>query len=398
MSKWVGTADILTAEEKYVCQLISSRLRRVSSVYFPEPLLQLYTPSDDLRLFFVSNIVRIICNQRDSRFSINDIIDDFCRESYGQVHEKIQLQLQQAVFAALGLVTFLYAASTDGYHPENFTAENAGREYLPRQCSSALADRRLFALLTKLDVLPSIGSAHSNSILEGSEELLHAWSVSYDFLSQICDINIVWTDSLNLHLHINPDSRQLFLFRFPSYCVVNLYGKASGSIFHRVLDEYNGQVPGRAHRNQEQSNSQAFLLEVIQSYRVIFCDAQSRKKFASTLRGLLESEEKVDNILVQLCEQSTVPSDSPVFSQIQDRDAYNVLHNFPILRNRLLTLKRYGMSYDPMKVRQIIRDRRHPLERLNMRVVVVFGVFSLLLGFLQVVVGTVQLVYAVRHD
>ncbi|KAI6080633.1 hypothetical protein F4821DRAFT_265722 [Hypoxylon rubiginosum] len=395
-----GTSTPIT-EAAFVDEVLQSRTRHFGSTYMPNALLRQDEPLDNQYMSFVSKVVRVICDQSSSRFSIDDVIEDLCRTDYDSVNvtdPTIHSQLRQAVFGAVGLVTFLYDASVDDYQPNSFTIDNTGNESLPRRGSLTLARDRLFILLAAFgDIFLSADFNDTDPVPEEQEEPLYVSRLSYDFLSNICGMSIVWTDSLGLHLHLNPNSRELFLFRFPSFCIVNLDEKASKSVFHRVLMEYHRTTQGHQHGRQAHSTSQAFLQEVIHSYRVIFCDGPSRKKFASTLKARAHAGGKVDHVLVQLCEQSKLTTTPAIFSQMQHRDVYNAQNDFPLLRNRLTALQKYSMRHDPKSIRQILRDRRHPLESLNMKAVIIFGVLSLLIGLLQVIVGAAQLAFAIKQ-
>lgn len=79
------------------------------------------------------------------------------------------------------------------------------------------------------------------------------------------------------------------------------------------------------------------------------------------------------------------------------RDTYQIKTTFPHFGDRLFLLQNQN-NESPRTLRRMMQDSRHPLESLNLRAVIVFGALSLLFAFLSVVIGILQLVYAIRQS
>jgi hypothetical protein len=136
--------------------------------------------------------------------------------------------------------------------------------------------------------------------------------------------------------------------------------------------------------------------EILRSYRLIFSDASSRKLFGRNLKDLARVGNRIDPVLRRLCERPPIPSDDSSWDISMIRDTYQINAHFPHLGDRLLLLQNQN-NESPRTLRRMIQDSRHPLESLNLRAVIVFGVLSLFFAFLSVVIGILQLVYAIRQ-
>jgi hypothetical protein len=62
--------------------------------------------------------------------------------------------------------------------------------------------------------------------------LLHASQLCYDSLYNTGSIRIVWTDALSMHLHFVPESSVLYLFRYPSFCILNSHPCSRRSFYN----------------------------------------------------------------------------------------------------------------------------------------------------------------------
>lgn len=174
--------------------------------------------------------------------------------------------------------------------------------------------------------------------------------------------------------------------------------------------------------------------EVLLSYRLLFGQSHaSRKLLLAMIKGwsnhstpdshrLLKADhsEKVDPFLKTLCtvslysgwrsftfglgkharpriEGSLFPlSALTVDDELIESDTYSAQDDFPTFGNRLLALQRYNMRRQPSKVRDLWRDRRNPLQWYTFWAVIVVGAVGLLLAFLQLAVGLVQMAYAIH--
>ena len=142
--------------------------------------------------------------------------------------------------------------------------------------------------------------------------------------------------------------------------------------------------------------SVTLLNEVLRTYRLLFSDAASRKLFTTTLRDSAAIGGSVDPLLLQLCEKPPTLRDSTVPSHDYARETYHVRDDFALLGPRLLELQRHN-NENPRTLRRILQDKQHPLETVNLKAVIAFGILSLLFSFLQVTIGLIQLVYSFKQ-
>lgn len=63
---------------------------------------------------------------------------------------------------------------------------------------------------------------------------LYVSSLNYASLKTISKVKLVWVNSLTNHLDFNATSRQLSIFRFPSYCAISTLES------HKISGTYAG--------------------------------------------------------------------------------------------------------------------------------------------------------------
>lgn len=142
------------------------------------------------------------------------------------------------------------------------------------------------------------------------------------------------------------------------------------------------------------------------SYRLLFGQSRSARKLAKDSLRVLEEKDadEYDPLLDLLCAQAcnsqtrTLPKSLwPVscrsFEQtLQEESAYSSQDDFPMFGQRLAKLQEFNLRQQPNKLRDLWRDRRNPLQWYTFWAVLIFGICSLLLTLLQVLIGVAQLV------
>ncbi|KAK7909058.1 hypothetical protein PG985_014936 [Apiospora marii] len=249
------------------------------------------------------------------------------------------------------------------------------------------------------------------------EDVLYNSALNFSSLSTVGRVRLTWVDTITSHLHFNPVTRTLSIFRFPSFCVANILRANRMKTFESITTKLlSVTIPGDHTREAD-----AVHREILLSYRVLFGQsAQSRKLVARHLLQLPTpvsppqhasassthstahpggaslspssnpSSNDIDPFLRAICtaplyprrgirdfflsvrrsgEQLAVPD--AIFppsnldatgSQLQESNTYSALDDFPIYGRRLLSLQRYNHRQQPNKVREIWRDRRNPLQ------------------------------------
>lgn len=151
--------------------------------------------------------------------------------------------------------------------------------------------------------------------------------------------------------------------------------------------------------------------EVLMSYRLLFAQSRtSRKLVKKDLRRLLrEDTDGYDHLLDVLClpVRDRAVSALPVSlwpatcrgydGRLLEQSTYSSHDDFPLLGHRLSKLQDFCLRQEPSQLRDLWRDRRHPLQWYTFWAVLVVGGLSIILAILQLAVGVAQLAYGVRQ-
>lgn len=224
---------------------------------------------------------------------------------------------------------------------------------------------------------------------------VHAISFNAFTLTAVAGIRIKWVDALACHLEFNPITKELSLFRFPSFC----------QSMHLQSSEEDGRCRGAIYacattnslRRQwaSQSEINQLLLECLLSYRLLFGQKRkARTLFRSSLNPFTKKAVSRDNIrdplLPALC--GTKDPCQDILSGIVEKDTYYLPRDFPILRYRISILQRHLSSSPPRTWIQLWRDNRDSASWLTFWAVIAFGIFGSVMAFLQVVLQLVELI------
>lgn len=174
--------------------------------------------------------------------------------------------------------------------------------------------------------------------------------------------------------------------------------------------------PNRASYSDSDPEPSALYRELLLSYRLLFGQSSKSRKLLDQLCASTPPEST--DPLIKVCAspvsskwdirrfagrrrpQSFPNNIFPISAldlngQIQDSDTYSALDDFPYFGQRLILLQRYNMRQQPSRVKDIWRDRRNPLQWYTFWTVLWVGGAGILLAILQLVVGLVQLYYAI---
>lgn len=224
---------------------------------------------------------------------------------------------------------------------------------------------------------------------------VHASSFNAFTLTAVAGIRIKWVDALACHLEFNSTTKELSLFRFPSFCQSILLqsseedGRGRGAIYAcATTSSLRCQWASQSEINQ-------LLVECLLSYRLLF--GQKRKArtiFRSSLnpftRKAVSRGSIRDPLLPALCGTKDPCQDT--LSGIVEKDTYYLPRDFPILRYRISILQRHLSSSPPRTWIQLWRDNRDSASWLTFWAVIAFGIFGSVMAFLQVVLQLVELI------
>ena len=146
--------------------------------------------------------------------------------------------------------------------------------------------------------------------------------------------------------------------------------------------------------------SQAYLNEVILSYRLLFGqDKRSRNMFKSEEAARAGEDGIQDPFLLKLCSKKKINTASlNVACTPNTRGFYGLQEDFPLLGSRLLQLQEFNMLQDSSTLREFWADRRNPFNFYTFWAVIIVGGVSILLSFVQCCLSIAQLVVSVRQS
>ena len=207
-------------------------------------------------------------------------------------------------------------------------------------------------------------------------------------LTTICDIQLVWTDSLACHLEFDPSANMLYIFKYPSFCAAN---------WHASKD--HTRPNDRLHACARPIGSDAWwatvedvdllLMEVLLSYRILFGMEKVGRKFFRRNNPFLGAPQFTkDRMLEEICARKRPCLDIP----LAERNNFDLARDFPILRDRLTPLLNALSTAKPHTIRQLWKDRRDSSTWSAFWVIIFIGVGGLLLALIQVVLQIVQIV------
>ncbi|BCR87808.1 uncharacterized protein ACHE_40372S [Aspergillus chevalieri] len=227
---------------------------------------------------------------------------------------------------------------------------------------------------------------------------VHARTFNAYSLSAVAGLRIKWVDALACHLEFNSTTKEISLFRFPSFCQSLLLEYTKGRR-RNVIHACATTSSSRSYWATEEEVNQ-LLVEILLSYRLLFGQTRkSRSLFRSSLNPFIKNHfvKKVaydvnvrDPILSALC--GTKDSFDSILSGLVEKDLYHLPRDFPILRYRISVLQRYLSITTPRTWLQLWRDNRDSAGWLTFWAVIAFGVFGSVMAFLQVVLQFVQII------
>jgi hypothetical protein len=172
----------------------------------------------------------------------------------------------------------------------------------------------------------------------------------------------------------------------------------------------------------QSSSSRKLLSQILSQSSRAATRADSQKNIASNIRTPLFSEEIFDDtdpFLHTICtspfrsrwhrfnitrwHKSSPLLPSSIFpssaldlnNQLQESETYSTREDFPVFGPRLLIIQKYNLRQQPSKVKDLWRDRRSPLQWYTFWAVLWIGGASIIMEFLQLLVGVAQLYFAI---
>jgi hypothetical protein len=305
------------------------------------------------------------------------------------------------VFAVIGWQTMLYQADMHSCPPEQLAIQSEmgahqGLAHLCLKQSHSFCKRNINEFLFGYGLLLPPRNFEGHWSLEDKKTFTEIKSASPAYfnayiLSSIGDVDIEWVDSLSCHMEFDPYLNKLFLFRYPSFCLANIPSddprQSENSTIYACAtsrDITGGQWATKA-------DVAHMLQEIILSYRLLFGQNKASRQLFQTLTPFENIPENgKDTFLEQLCGRKQYQSNPN--GPKQERETYDLSHDFPILRSRLLPLLRHLASKKPRTWKQLWEDKRDSASWLTFWAVIIIGGMGLILAMLQTVLQIVQVI------
>lgn len=347
------------------------------------------------RTFLAIN--RIIRSQEN--LSIDEILENLAKDhtlSFRPDVPHVLAVQRRLVFAMLGWQSMLFLPALNertDFCLNVYKAPgqpNSGLVFDGWSAPIELADRPLAILLKAFGNLLPACSASSDNVASELSKHAHSWTsiipsdINAYLLHTLLRVNIRWVDTLCLHLDYDKSTRSLSIFRYPSFCVAMLQSK--GAIYSFASTE-----PYPVDPRATSHEITYFLKETLLSYRLLFGQGKASRRF---FRNMLKSESILfsnpDPLLRLLCldqyfAHSVVPP---------DRTLYVTQRDFLVLGLRVERLADELKAVKQKSLVDLLRDRRDTLQYWTFWFVVIIGGIGLLLSFVQVILGTIQVLQA----
>ena len=139
-----------------------------------------------------------------------------------------------------------------------------------------------------------------------------------------------------------------------------------------------------------------FFRDIVASYRLLFGqDKASMRVFKEDLARKSEQEKKTlraDPLFLDLCGKDW--SKQAVYDELyipNVRTVYTASIGFPFFKQQLINFQEYAVTQQPIGWEGLWRDGRDPVRFWCLVVVIVFGISSIVIGLIQILVGGLQL-------
>lgn len=348
---------------------------------------------------------------KQSLVSLYEEIRDYARKSDGASIDEILEHLQDAglfdrqkefvgaqrllIFAILGWQSMLYQAAFNVCSVQELAIHEDSRQpqsglvFDTYRVAADLADRPLSILLKAFGNLLPARSSRTAQLASETGKMASSWHPLYPdetnayLLHVLLHVHIQWVDSLCLHLDYDKSSRTLSLFSFPSFCLEMLHT-------HGVIYSFASIEGPCADPRANSDDISQYLLEVLLSYRLLFGQsASSRKFFRRTFSPSGVQGCQLDTLLPQLCAKSRLDCSSSLI--LVDRPVYFSARDFPVLCDRIELIANELKDAKPKSFGGLIRDRRDTLQYWTFWLVSIIGGVSILLSLIQVILQGIQL-------
>jgi hypothetical protein len=351
----------------------------------------------DVPIDTFTSMWREVCMQASAGdCSIDNIVTRLLNEQLIRMDDDEALgRARNLVFTIVGWQTMLYRPDMGSYPQGQLcivdeTDGHRGHAYMNLQQDQGASRSPLHEFLMGFGVLLPCRNFSALATDDDKKALATKNVVSPDsfnahLLTSVGGFHIKWTDSLACHLEFDPDSNTLYLFRFPTFCAIHLFGEEKGWIKTTLSSCAAPPIAASYWATHEEVND--LLREILLSYRLLFAQNKASRNLFRSLSPFGDLPEGCeDGGLWELCgkEQSSFEAWQ------RDHDSYVLRRDFPVLRSRLAVLAQHFSNKRPRTWKELWNDKRDSSSWFTFWAVLIIGGMSILLAFVQVVLQIVQ--------
>lgn len=270
------------------------------------------------------------------------------------------------------------------------TDEYRGYTCTELQQHQSVSDRALHEFLMGFGVLLPCEKIDTLASEDDKLALATLKSVSSDTLNVhlLCSIGglqIKWTDSLSCHLEFDALSGILYIFRFPTFCALNLlnHGDEKKPTIHSCAASSFATAYWATHEDVDD-----LLHQILLSYRLLFGQDKASRRLFRSLNPFEDLPEGCkDRNLLELCGKKQTNFNI----EFKEHDVYVLKKDFSILRSKLAILANYLSKKQPRTWRELWNDKRDSASWFTFWVVLIVGGVAVFLSFVQVILQIVQI-------
>ncbi|KAF2791048.1 hypothetical protein K505DRAFT_377071 [Melanomma pulvis-pyrius CBS 109.77] len=345
--------------------------------------------------------VWIQASRNDS--SIDSIIAHLLNEKLVTMEDDAEAlnSSRNLVFAIIGWQTMLYKPDMGSCPPVQLaivdeTDGYQGHAYIDLRQDQSTARKALHEFLMGFGVLLPCHNFGELASDDDRKILAMIKVVSPDLLNthlliSVGGIHIKWTDSLAFHLKFDADSNTLYLFRFPTFCAVNLLEK--GKDHTKTTLHSCAAPPIFASQWETHEEVDDLLRETLLSYRLLFAQNKASRKLFRSMSPFEDLPQGCkDYNLLEMCGKKQ----SNFVAWLPERESYVLSKDFPLLRSRLAVLAQHISTRRPRTWKELWNDKRDSASWFTFWAVLVIGGIGIFLAFLQVILQIVQIGYQIK--
>ncbi|KAJ5710649.1 hypothetical protein N7488_004805 [Penicillium malachiteum] len=169
------------------------------------------------------------CRERSSgKLSLDEITQYLREKAEDQVLGESESYIQRAILVHLSYLTMAFNVTVDDDICCNLTFSSSTAispaQYTPQQLQRISARPLCKVLRGHADFLPDEPAYESIPVsgpLVDPENMIHVSSTCFNTLHVYGKVQVKWVDSIGLHLSFDRFSRQLKIFRFPSFAALH---------------------------------------------------------------------------------------------------------------------------------------------------------------------------------